>query len=52
MGDNEPTVVFNLQDVPENIRDKIAVLQINEGSKTALMDVGYKIDNDKYWVFV
>lgn len=51
-GDNEPTVVFNLQDVPENIRDKIAVLQINEGSKTALMDVGFKIDNDKYWVFV
>ena len=51
-GDNEATVVFNLQDVPENIRDKIAVLQINEGSKTALMDVGYKVDNDKYWVFV
>ena len=51
-GDTEPTVVFNLQDVPESIRDKIAVLQINEGSKTALMDVGYKIDNDKYWVFV
>ena len=51
-GENEPHVVFNLQDVPENIRDKIAVLQINNDSKTALMDVGYKIDNDMYWVFV
>jgi hypothetical protein len=50
-GDSEATVVFNLQDVPENIRDKIAVLQIGD-SKTALMDVGYKVDNDKYWVFV
>jgi hypothetical protein len=48
----EPHVVFNLQDVPENIRDKIAVLQINDGSKTALMDVGYKVSNDMYWVFV
>jgi hypothetical protein len=51
-GETEPHVVFNIQDVPENIRDKIAVLQINDGSKTALMDVGYKIDNDMYWVFV
>jgi hypothetical protein len=49
--ESEPHVVFNLQDVPESIRDKIAVLQIGD-SRTALMDVGYKVDDDKYWVFV
>ena len=44
-------VVFNVQDVPENIRDKIAVLQIgNDGD--AVMDVGTKISNTMYWVFV
>jgi len=49
--ESEPHVVFNLQDVPENVRDKIAVLQIGD-SRTALMDVGYKVSNDMYWVFV
>jgi len=47
----EAHVVYNLQDVPENIRDKIAVLQIGD-SRTALMDVGYKVDNNMFWVFV
>lgn len=44
-------VVYNVQDVPENIKDKIAVLQIgNDGD--AVMDVGTKISNTMYWVFV
>jgi len=44
-------VVYNVQDVPENIRDKIAVLQIG-GDGDAVMDVGSKISNTMYWVFV
>lgn len=44
-------VVYNVQDVPENIKDKIAVLQIG-GDGDAVMDVGTKISNTMYWVFV
>jgi len=47
----EPCIAFNLQDVPEHIRDKIAVLQISDG-KSAIMDVGFKVSNSMYWVFV
>ena len=49
--DAQVYVVYNVQDVPENVRDKIAVLQIgNDGD--AVMDVGTKISNTMYWVFV
>lgn len=49
--DAQVYVVYNVQDVPENVRDKIAVLQIgNEGD--AVMDVGTKISNTMYWVFL
>ena len=47
----QPNVVFNLQDVPEHIRDKVAVLQISN-DKSAIMDVGLKISDNMYWVFV
>lgn len=48
---DEKCIAFNLQDVPEHIRDKVAVLQISDG-KSAIMDVGYKVSDSMYWVFV
>lgn len=39
-----------LEDVPEDIRNKIAVLQIG-AADSAIMDVGVKVDDTKYWVF-
>ena len=47
----EQNVVFNLQDVPEHIRDKVAVLQISN-DKSAIMDVGLKVSDSMYWVFI
>ncbi len=47
---NERVIVYNPNDVPEEIRDKIAVLQIGSGS--AIMDVGVKVSDTMYWVFV
>lgn len=49
--EDEVHVALTPQDVPEYIRDKIAVLQIGN-SKTAIMDVGVKVSNSLYWVFV
>lgn len=45
-----PTVVTDVNDVPEDIRNKIAVLQIGANG-SAIIEVGMKIDDTKYWVF-
>jgi hypothetical protein len=47
----EVCAVQSISDVPEFIRDKIAVLQIAE-KKQAIMDVGVKISDNVYCVFV
>lgn len=44
-------IATTVEDLPEDIRNKIAVLQIGE-NKSAIMDVGIKIDSTKYWVFL
>ena len=47
----ERKVVYDLADVPQEISDKVAVLQIgNAGS--SIMDVGVKINSTLYWVFL
>jgi hypothetical protein len=46
----EPVVAYKLDDVPEDIRNKVAVLQIGEKNH-AIMDVGIKITETTYWVF-
>lgn len=48
--DTERIVVYNLADVPEEIRNKVAVLQI--GNATGIMDVGVKVSDTMYWVFL
>lgn len=47
---DEPIVVTDVNDVPEDIRNKIAVLQIGTYG-SAIIEVGTKIDDTKYWVF-
>ena len=46
----EPVVAYKLDDVPEDIRNKVAVLQIGEKNH-AIMDVGIKVTETTYWVF-
>jgi hypothetical protein len=46
----EPVVAYKLDDVPEDIRNKVAVLQIGEKNH-AIMDVGMKVTETTYWVF-
>lgn len=48
---DERKVVYNLQDVPEEIMNRVSVLQIGSEGKP-IMDVGVKIDNTTYWVFL
>ena len=48
---DERKVVYNLQDVPEDIMNRVSVLQIGSEGKP-IMDVGVKIDNTTYWVFL
>ena len=51
MGEGDtPTVATDVNDVPEDIRNKIAVLQIGANG-SAIIEVGMKIDDTKYWVF-
>jgi hypothetical protein len=45
-----PVVIDNVDEVPEDIRNKIAVLQIGANG-SAIIEVGMKIDDTKYWVF-
>jgi hypothetical protein len=47
---NERVIVYSINDVPEEIRNKVAVLQI--GSATGIMDVGVKVSDTMYWVFL
>lgn len=44
-------IATSVEDLPEDIRNKIAVLQIG-ANKSAIMDVGIKVDDTKYWVFL
>jgi hypothetical protein len=46
----EPVVAYKLDDVPEDIRNKVAVLQIADKNH-AIMDVGMKVTETTYWVF-
>ncbi len=48
--DGGETVAHTMDDVPEDIRNKIAVLQIG-ADNSAIINVGVKVDNTKYWVF-
>lgn len=48
--DNERVIAYDPTQVPEEIRDKVAVLQIGTGS--GIMDVGVKVNNTMYWVFL
>ena len=48
--DGVETVAHTMDDVPEDIRNKIAVLQIG-ADNSAIINVGVKVDNTKYWVF-
>jgi hypothetical protein len=47
---NERVIAYDPTQVPEEIRDKVAVLQIGSGS--GIMDVGVKVSNTMYWVFL
>ena len=46
-----PVVANTMEELPEDIRNKVAVLQISPVGST-IIDVGLKIDDTKYWVFV
>lgn len=46
-----PHTVTNMDDVPETIRDKLAVLSIADND-TTIPDVGHRISEKLYWVFV
>ncbi len=47
---NERVIVYSINDVPEEIRNKVSVLQIGSGS--GIMDVGVKVSDTMYWVFL
>jgi hypothetical protein len=51
MDGEERKVVYNLDDVPQQVKDKVSVLQIGSVN-SAIMDVGVKINNTMYWVFL
>jgi hypothetical protein len=48
--DGTETIATSPDAIPEDIRNKIAVLQIG-ADRSAVINVGVKIDNTKYWVF-
>ena len=48
--DREPTECTKLDDVPELIRNKLAVLQI-ASNEDAIADVGVRVSDVNYWVF-
>ena len=47
----EPTTVSRMEDMPQELRDKVAVLQIGSVQQP-IIDVGVKVDDTKYWVFL
>lgn len=49
---SEPAVeVTNMNDVPEHIRDKLALLNIAE-ERSAIADVGVRVSSSVFWIFV
>ena len=49
--DGSPMVAHTVEELPEELRNKIAVLQISEINHP-IMDVGMKVGDTKYWVFL
>ena len=49
--DGEPRVARTLEEIPEEIRDKLSVLQI-ANKHEAIVDVGIRVDDTKFWVFL
>lgn len=47
----EPRVARTLEEIPEEIRDKLSVLQI-ANKHEAIVDVGIRVDDTKFWVFL
>lgn len=49
--DAEPLVAHSLEEIPEQIRDKLSVLQL-AGKSSPIVDVGVRVDDTKFWVFL
>lgn len=49
--DEEVVVALNIGEVPEDIRNKVAVLQIAD-KNSPIKDVGVRISESTYWLFV
>lgn len=47
----EQITVTRMEDMPQELRDKVAVLQIGSVQQP-IIDVGVKVDDTKYWVFL
>jgi hypothetical protein len=50
-GNAEARTAHTVEELPEEIRNKIAVLNIGE-KNSPIIDVGVKVDDTKYWVFM
>lgn len=50
-GNAEAHTAHTVDELPEEIRNKIAVLNIGE-KNSPIIDVGVKVDDTKYWVFM
>lgn len=48
---NEKVIVYDLQHVPEEIRNKVSVLQIGNENQP-IRDVGVKVSPTMYWLFL
>jgi hypothetical protein len=51
MGNPEAHTAHTVDELPEEVRNKIAVLNIGE-KNSPIIDVGVKVDDTKYWVFM
>jgi hypothetical protein len=49
--DEQVVIAYSLDEVPEDIRNKVAVLQIAEKA-SPIKDVGVKVSESTYWIFV
>jgi hypothetical protein len=49
--DEEVVVALNIGEVPEDIRNKVAVLQIAD-KNSPIKDVGVRVSESTYWLFV
>jgi hypothetical protein len=50
-GNAEAHTAHTVDELPEEVRNKIAVLNIGE-KNSPIIDVGVKVDDTKYWVFM